>query len=930
MGIFTVRKKDGAQRLILDARQANACHRTPASLAALDLSAQTLEADGFGGVLGDDDPQVTAESGDVGDCFYNFAIPELTAWFCTEDAFARQELQEELGIDVSMVFDDDYQKEIPLKPGEKVFCAFKGVPTGWSWALYFANEIVCHQVAKSSARPGHDEIRDRRPPPQLLPGQTVVGTYVDNVHVFGGQLGTAGTRMKAISEHLDELGILFVVDGVEGQPYMDSLGLRLSFERGRYTAMAKPARAWTLWHATRGLLRRRRLSGELLQVYLGLANFHFQLMRPALSIFSACYKFAAESLGRRKTVWPSVRSELRLALGLVFLVEFDMSAPVCSEVHIGDSSDRGYGMLATDAARSELRRALRHQEKWRFIQTMEPDLSADPERELGEGEWLGFRGSTPHSGLGRDALYGRELAAKADEAYTKLLFKQRRARLLKPPLPKSSTIVQGPSIPPLDSSWDAPERWRLISSGPWTRVKERINIKEARVCLMSLRRLCRTSPHCGTTALTLSDSLVFCLALEKGRSSSAGLNGVCRRAAAYQIACRIQWRLRRIETDRNFADAPSRQWGPDIERKGYTPKKRRMDIDDVTQGIRVGADLEGLGPTTATPSSSSTAPLLSSPSVSPSTTATTTARTTYFLEVFSGTARLTEAVARHGLRVLPDVEVGKGHQFDMLRPTSQQIILDLIRDGRVWAVHFGTPCTVWSRARHNLKNLRRARQKEAAGVALALFTARAIRLCIACNVFFSLENPQTSRLWEFGPIHDILKNPKTHFFVLHMCGWGTPYKKPTAILTNMLALKQLIRKCTRDHEHVALRGSERVVVDGKVCNRNRATGAGAYPPLLCDAWARVLQAQGPVGSQGHAAKDDVVTFLNGLETAAARAHRHLAEPARGALQTGNDLADSFEPYLNDARKYIRSRPVIFGHFTAADIADLVGYHKLAA
>ncbi|CAE7329096.1 unnamed protein product, partial [Symbiodinium sp. CCMP2456] len=156
VGIFTVRKKDGAQRL----RQANACHRalpstrfsTPASLTALDLTAQSLEADGFGGILGDDGPTITSESGDVGDCFYNFAIPELTAWFCTEDAFTREELKEELDIDVGAVYDDDYQKEIPLQPGEKVFCAFKGVPMGWSWALYFANEIVCHQVGASSGR----------------------------------------------------------------------------------------------------------------------------------------------------------------------------------------------------------------------------------------------------------------------------------------------------------------------------------------------------------------------------------------------------------------------------------------------------------------------------------------------------------------------------------------------------------------------------------------------------------------------------------------------------------------------------------------------------------------------------------------------------------------------------------------------------------
>ena len=232
----------------------------------------------------------------MGDCFYNFSIPEATAWFCTDDAFSKEELKEELGIDVTNVYDDDRQQNTPLEPGEKVFCAFKGVPMGWSWALYFANEIMCHQVGASSERPGHDEIRDRHPSPRLLPRQPVVGTYVDNVHVFGGRPGEAGDRMKAIAEHFEDLGIPFEVDGVEHCQHMDSLGLRLSFDGGRSTAMAKPDRAWKLWHATRGLLRRRRLSGELLRVYLGLANFHFQLMRPALSIFSACYKFAAESI----------------------------------------------------------------------------------------------------------------------------------------------------------------------------------------------------------------------------------------------------------------------------------------------------------------------------------------------------------------------------------------------------------------------------------------------------------------------------------------------------------------------------------------------------------------------------------------------------------------------------------------------------------
>ena len=606
-----------------------------------------------------------------------------------------------------------------------------------------------------------------------------------------------------------------------------------------------------------------------------------------------------------------------------------MSAKVCSEVHIGDSSDRGYGMMTTDARHPELRQALLHQEKWRFILSAEPDLTLTNDREIGEGEKLGFRGGVPQAGLGRDTEYGRGLAARADEAYASRLFKQRRARLLGPPEPSSSTTVHGPSIPPLETTWDDPHRWRLISSGPWTNVKEHINVKEARVCLMSLRRLCRTSRNCGTTALTITDSLVSCLALEKGRSSSTGLNGVCRRAAAYQIACRIQWRLRRISTDRNVADAPSRQWGPDLERKGYTSKKRRSDIDDVTQSIRVGADLVGLGPATATPSTSSSQRPLTSPTAASTETATSTAPAAYFLEVFSGTARLTEAVARQGLRVLPDMEVHKGRQFDMLRPEVQKFVLDLIRDGKVWAIHFGTPCTVWSRARHNLRNLRRARQKEAIGVALALFTARAIRLSIACNVSFTLENPQTSRLWEFGPIHDLFKNPKTHFFLLHMCGWGAPYKKPTGILTNIVDLERLVRKCTRDHVHVALRGSEVVVIDGKKQTRNRTAGAGAYPRSLCEAWAQILKELSPQAAHGQATKQDTVGFLNGLETAVTRAHRLSSSPTRSAVQKSNEDTDEIEPYLLDARRYIRSHPVVFGQFTAEDIAKIVGYHGLS-
>ncbi|CAE7396843.1 unnamed protein product, partial [Symbiodinium pilosum] len=582
VGIFTVRKKDGAQRLILDARQANACHRappttrlsTPPSLTALDLTAQTLESDGFGGILGEEAPTVTAESGD--------------------DAFSREQLKEELDIDVDAVYDDDFGQEIPRKPGEKVFCAFKGVPMGWSWALYFANEIVCHQVSTSSGRPGHDEIRDRQPPPRLLPGQPVVGTYVDNVHVFGGRPGEAGQRMDAVAEHFGKLGIPFEVDGVEHLHHMDSLGMRLSFDKGRSTAMAKPERAWKLWHATRGLLRRRRLSGELLRVYLGLANFHFQLMRPALSVFSACYKFAAENVGRRATVWPTVRSTLEILL---------IEATAC----------------------------------WR---------------------------RTPRA-RNFDELF---FITNAGASYS-LRSRTSQANTL-PKLALVSTLAF--VVAPLQQAWEEARNmdktWQPVRMRPTqTGSSNNDGLDYLGLLYGNLRRRCRDLP--------------FLIWRRRGMNHNAGGSSPQDPGA--------ESRLRHIATDRNVADAPSRQWGPDLERKGYHAKKRRSDIDDVTQGIRVGADL-GLGPATATPSSSSTRPPLSSSTVASTTATGSTARAVYFLEVFSGTARLTEALALQNLQVLPDIEVRKGRQFDVLRPACQRVILDLIRDGKIWAIHFGT------------------------------------------------------------------------------------------------------------------------------------------------------------------------------------------------------------------------------------------------
>ena len=82
--------------------------------------------------------------------------------------------------------------------------------------------------------------------------------------------------------------------------------------------------------------------------------------------------------------------------------------------------------------------------------------------------------------------------------------------------------------------------------------------------------------------------------------------------------------------------------------------------------------------------------------------------------------------------------------------------------------------------------------------------------------------------------------------------FGTPYKKPTRLLTNALWLNDLARLCNCGSKH-----SE--VLSGKVKIRDvdnvkrwhwKTALAGEYPTLFCRAFAGLLLAHGPRSAHG--------------------------------------------------------------------------------
>ncbi|CAK0806201.1 unnamed protein product [Prorocentrum cordatum] len=206
-GIFVVKKKDGPQRPIIDARAANRAHRPPPTtrlgssrcMADLDFSDPRLRASGFGGIGSGLAASPRGEEGDVGDCFYNYTVPELASWFGFEDRFDTRP---------AMIWDDSERAETKVEDGEVLYPCMAAVCMGWSRALFFASEAVTRRVERPLDG-GADQItREMQPAPALKPCKCVAGVRVHNEQVVGGCAGAARKQMHCWLGHVANLNQL--------------------------------------------------------------------------------------------------------------------------------------------------------------------------------------------------------------------------------------------------------------------------------------------------------------------------------------------------------------------------------------------------------------------------------------------------------------------------------------------------------------------------------------------------------------------------------------------------------------------------------------------------------------------------------------------------------------------------------------------------
>ena len=257
--VFFVRKKTGQLRMIIDARVVNKDFKrsppvhmcSPEILADLECAA---------------DDVVYSATIDIKDCFHRLRLDDsLSDYFCLPGGTAAS-----FGLT---------QKD-GFMPDDIVYPACSCLPMGFSWSVFFAQDVATEMVRRSGAFTSADEIRDGYA--DTLLNRDRFFCYVDNIGVLGKDAAAVDVALNAIKDVLLQNGLL-THDHVTATTCQDILGIELDGKMHRTRVTTK--RYCRIRAVLRWLLGRKRTTGQVLEVIMGHLTYASMVYRPALAIF---------------------------------------------------------------------------------------------------------------------------------------------------------------------------------------------------------------------------------------------------------------------------------------------------------------------------------------------------------------------------------------------------------------------------------------------------------------------------------------------------------------------------------------------------------------------------------------------------------------------------------------------------------------------
>ena len=199
VGIFSVPKKDGRQRLVVDCRRSN-CWFTDPPKAHLPTCAA------YSRLSMPPDAVLYSGGFDLRDAFYQLGLPEfLRPYFCLPDCTASL---------CPLLAAAGYSTITPR------FCV---VPMGWTHALNVCQDLFT-SVIKEALGPGTELLDDHRPSPSL--SRPCVSCYVDNFGVLSTDPAAVRASVQKVKAVCDERGLEYheLVECEEGFNYLGMEG----------------------------------------------------------------------------------------------------------------------------------------------------------------------------------------------------------------------------------------------------------------------------------------------------------------------------------------------------------------------------------------------------------------------------------------------------------------------------------------------------------------------------------------------------------------------------------------------------------------------------------------------------------------------------------------------------------------------------------
>ena len=232
------------------------------------------------------------------------------------------------------------------------------------------------------------------------------------------------------------------------------------------------------------------------------------------------------------------------------------------------------------------------------------------------------------------------------------------------------------------------------------------------------------------------------------------------------------------------------------------------------------------------------------------------------LELFAGSARLSEAVKRRGLAALA-LDLSRGPAEDHLCPEFRAVLKGWLASRVAGAVWLGTPCTTWTQAlRRPLRTRTRPMGRahllphEAAKVRVGNRTFHlscdVIELCLELRLPVFIENPAGSLMWKARRLRRLLQHPACQLLTFDSCQYGAPWRKRTTVAAwNAVDLSRLRRRCTGRRGVCSRSNRPHVILTGHTDGTHLTAQAAAYPPLFCREVVKLIEHSMHIQSHKH-------------------------------------------------------------------------------